>query len=71
MEMNGQKNLKTTGLPLRIQSEGIGYDDGVEVNGWAKANESIGKWKIIPTKKAVDFPNQSIKNGILILLMEA
>jgi len=42
-------------ITIGIQSEGIGYDDGVEVNGWAKANESISKWKITPTKKAVDF----------------
>ena len=27
----------------------------MEVSGWAKADESIKKWKIVPTKKAVDF----------------
>lgn len=42
-------------ITIGIQSEGIGYDEGVEVTGWAKANESIGTWKIVPTKKAVDF----------------
>jgi len=42
-------------ITIGIQSEGIGYDEGVEVTGWAKANESISKWKILPTKKAVDF----------------
>ena len=42
-------------ISIGIQAEGIGYENGVEVNGWAKAVESIGKWKIVPTKKAVDF----------------
>ena len=41
-------------ISVGIQAEGIGYDQGIEVNGWAKAVESIGKWKILPTKKAVD-----------------
>jgi hypothetical protein len=42
-------------IAIGIQAEGIGYDDGIEVNGWAKATESIGKWKIPNTRKAVDF----------------
>ena len=42
-------------ISVGIQAEGIGYDEGVEVNGWAKAVESIGKWKIPNTRKAVDF----------------
>lgn len=42
-------------ISIGIQAEGIGYEYGVEVNGWAKAVESISKWKIVPTKKAVDF----------------
>tara|TARA_A100001515_G_scaffold131830_1_gene119862 strand:+ start:253 stop:1242 length:990 start_codon:yes stop_codon:yes gene_type:complete len=41
-------------ISVGIQADGIGYDQGIEVNGWAKAVESIGKWKILPTKKAVD-----------------
>ena len=42
-------------ISIGVQAEGIGYDEGVEVNGWAKAVESIGKWKIPNTRKAVDF----------------
>ena len=42
-------------VSVGIQADGIGYDEGVEVNGWAKAVESIGKWKIPNTRKAVDF----------------
>ena len=42
-------------VSIGVQAEGIGYDEGVEVNGWAKAVESIGKWKIPNTRKAVDF----------------
>ena len=42
-------------ISIGIQAEGIGYDEGVEVQGWAKANESIGRWKIPNTRKAVDF----------------
>ena len=42
-------------ISIGIQAEGIGYDDGIEVNGWAQATESIGKWKIPNTRKAVDF----------------
>ena len=42
-------------VSIGVQAEGIGYDEGVEVQGWAKANESIGRWKIPNTRKAVDF----------------
>ena len=49
------KEFEDNWITIGIQSEGIGYDDGVEVSGWAKADESIKKWKIVPTKKAVDF----------------
>lgn len=49
------KAFEENWIAIGIQSEGIGYDEGVEITGWAKANESIGKWKIVPTKKAVDF----------------
>lgn len=49
------KEFEENWITIGIQSEGIGYDGGVEVTGWAKANESISKWKIVPTKKAVDF----------------
>ena len=49
------KEFEESWITIGIQSEGIGYDSGVEVTGWAKANESVKKWKIVPTKKAVDF----------------
>ena len=42
-------------VSIGVQAEGIGYDEGVEVQGWAKAVESIGKWKIPNTRKSVDF----------------
>ena len=42
-------------VSIGVQAEGIGYDEGVEVQGWAKANESISRWKIPNTRKAVDF----------------
>lgn len=42
-------------ISVGIQAEGIGYEFGPEVNGWAKAVESISKWKVVNTKKAVDF----------------
>ena len=42
-------------VSVGIQADGIGYDEGVEVSGWAKAVESIGKWKVPNTRKAVDF----------------
>ena len=42
-------------VSIGVQAEGIGYDEGVEVNGWAKSVESIGKWKIPNTRRAVDF----------------
>ena len=42
-------------VSVGIQADGIGYDEGVEVSGWAKAVESIGKWKVANTRKAVDF----------------
>ena len=42
-------------VSVGIQADGIGYDEGIEVNGWAKAVESIGKWKVPNTRKAVDF----------------
>jgi len=42
-------------ISIGVQAEGIGYDEGIEVNGWAKAVESIGKWKIPNTRRAVDF----------------
>tara|TARA_B100001094_G_C18165592_1_gene791863 strand:- start:226 stop:1215 length:990 start_codon:yes stop_codon:yes gene_type:complete len=42
-------------VSIGVNAEGIGYDEGVEVQGWAKAVESIGKWKIPNTRRAVDF----------------
>ena len=42
-------------ISVGIQAEGIGDDEGIEVNGWAKAEESITRWKIPNTKKAVNF----------------
>ena len=42
-------------ISIGVHAEGIGYDEGLEVQGWAKAVESIGKWKIPNTRKAVDF----------------
>ena len=42
-------------VSIGVQAEGIGYEDGIEVNGWAKATESISKWKIPNTRRAVDF----------------
>ena len=42
-------------ISIGVHAEGIGYDEGVEVQGWAKAVESIGKWKIPNTRRAVDF----------------
>lgn len=42
-------------ISIGVHAEGIGYDEGIEVQGWAKAVESIGKWKIPNTRKAVDF----------------
>jgi hypothetical protein len=41
-------------IAIGIKAEGIGYEDGPEVNGFAKAVESIKKWKIENTRKAVD-----------------
>jgi hypothetical protein len=41
-------------IAIGVKSEGIGYEDGPEVNGFAKAVESIKKWKIENTRKAVD-----------------
>lgn len=49
------KEFEENWIAIGIQSEGIGYEEGVEVSGWAKANESIAKWKIVSTRKAVDF----------------
>jgi hypothetical protein len=42
-------------IAIGIKAEGIGYKNGPEVNGFAKAVESINKWKINNTKQAVDF----------------
>ena len=42
-------------ISIGVQADGIGYDEGIEVKGWAKAVESIDKWKIPNTRKAVDF----------------
>ena len=42
-------------ISIGVNAEGIGYDEGIEVQGWAKAVESIGKWKIPNTRRAVDF----------------
>ena len=42
-------------ISIGVHAEGIGYDEGIEVQGWAKAVDSIGKWKIPNTRKAVDF----------------
>ena len=41
-------------IAIGVKAEGIGYEDGPEVNGFAKAVESIKKWKIENTRKAVD-----------------
>lgn len=41
-------------IAVGIQAEGIGYKHGPEVHGFAKAVESISKWKIANTKAAVD-----------------
>ena len=49
-------------ISIGVQAEGIGYDEGVEVQGWTKAVESISRWKILPTKKAVDFLKPIYKN---------
>ena len=40
---------------IGIQAEGIGYQRGPEVNGFAKADESIGKWGEDYTKDAVEY----------------
>ena len=42
-------------ISIGVKAEGIGYKNGPEVNGFAKAVESIKKWKIQNTKQAVDF----------------
>ena len=49
------KEFQDNFVSIGVQAEGIGYEDGIEVNGWAKATESISKWKIPNTKRAVDF----------------
>tara|TARA_B100000530_G_C15888225_1_gene460351 strand:+ start:165 stop:1154 length:990 start_codon:yes stop_codon:yes gene_type:complete len=49
------KEFQDNFVSIGVQAEGIGYEDGVEVNGWAKATESISKWKIPNTRRAVDF----------------
>lgn len=41
-------------IAIGVKAEGIGYEDGPDVNGFAKAVESIKKWKIENTRKAVD-----------------
>ena len=38
MVMIGQKNLRRTGLPLVSNLKGLD-NEGVEVSGWAKADE--------------------------------
>ena len=49
------KEFRDNFISVGIQAEGIGDDEGIEVNGWAKAEESITRWKIPNTKKAVNF----------------
>ena len=49
------KEFQDNFVSIGVQAEGIGYEDGIEVNGWAKATESISKWKIPNTRRAVDF----------------
>ena len=50
-------------VSIGVQAEGIGYDEGIEVQGWAKAVESIGKWKIPNTRRAVDFLRPIYENN--------
>jgi len=49
------KEFQDNFISIGVQAEGIGYDEGIEVQGWAKAEESITRWKIPNTRKAVDF----------------
>lgn len=49
-------------IAIGIKAEGIGYKNGPEVNGFAKAVESINKWKIGNSKQAVDFLYPIYKN---------
>ena len=53
-----EENFKYIG----IQAEGIGYQRGPEVRGFAKADESIGKWKRDYTKDAVEHLKPIYKN---------
>jgi len=50
-------------VSIGVQAESIGYDEGVELQGWAKAVESIGKWKIPNTRRAVDFLRPIYENN--------
>jgi hypothetical protein len=50
-------------ISIGVQAEGIGYDEGIVVSGWAKAVESIGKWKIPNTRKSVDFLRPIYENN--------
>ena len=50
-------------VSIGVQAEGIGYNEGVELQGWAKAVESIGKWKIPNTRRAVDFLRPIYENN--------
>ena len=50
-------------VSIGVQAEGIGYDEGIEVQGWAKAVESICKWKIPNTRRAVDFLRPIYENN--------
>jgi len=49
-------------ISIGVKAEGIGYKNGPEVNGFAKAVESIKKWKIQNTKESVDFLYPIYKN---------
>ena len=49
------KEFQDNFVSIGVQAEGIGYEDGIEVNGGATATESISKWKIPNTRRAVDF----------------
>ena len=49
------KEFQDNFISIGVQAEGIGYDEGIEVHSWAKAEESITRWKIPNTRKAVDF----------------
>jgi hypothetical protein len=49
------KKFEDNFIALGINAEGIGYEDGPIVNGFAKAVESIKRWDISNSRKAVDY----------------